>query len=328
MEKSKLKFKQCPLCNNPNLENMFPKEMMYGTRVEYTYSKCNKCVILFFNDNVDEDNDQYKDNYYSFRVNNTSIFERIRLSIYHLSVKGSLGKFLFLNAFFERLIDENSAKAISGIIENSKKVLDIGCGSGELLRSLSKIYPDKNFLGIDPFLTSDIVYSDSCKIYKKDIFSFNESNFDLIMLNHSFEHMESPLDILQQIYDRLAQNGIIVLRIPVCDSYLFNHFKEDWVQLDAPRHKYIFSNNSINFLLEKIGFNLVFNFSDSRPFSFIASKGYSKNLSIRENPYFKGRIRNFFNIYYQIAVLKARNQAKKINALNYGDQRVYYFIKK
>lgn len=328
MKNSELKFKECPLCNNPNLVHLFPKEMMYGTRIEYLYSKCNKCITLFYNDKLDEEKVLYTDNYYSFRKNKTSIFERIRYLIYQLSVKGSLNKWLFFNRFFESLIDENSAKAISGILENSKKVLDVGCGSGELLKSLSKIYPKKYFFGIDPFLSSDIIYSDSCKIYKNDLFSFNESNFDLIMLNHSFEHMDNPLEVFSQIYDKLSQNGIVVLRIPVCDSYLFNHFKEKWVQLDAPRHKFILSNNSINLLLEKIGFDLIYCFSDSRAFSFMASEGYNKNLSLRENSFFKGRIRNIFNIHYHLSVLKAKNQAKKINALNYGDQRVYYIKKK
>ena len=55
----------------------------------------------------------------------------------------------------------------------------------------------KNLYGIDPYLQEDNILHSEVNLRKIDIHEVYDF-FDLIMLNHSFEHMPDPLNVLKK----------------------------------------------------------------------------------------------------------------------------------
>lgn len=323
-----VKYNLCILCKSDNIQNFSVNEMMFGSRKPYTYSRCIECNTLFRNDCLASESDLYPTNYYSFREDRLNFKEIARKFLYKYSIAGSLNKLLFLNRFFSKIFDDKSALAIKGIIESSDKILDIGCGNGQLITALATIYRSKQFTGVDPYINRSIEKLSNCFLLKQTLFTLNDK-FDLIMMNHSFEHMSNSKNVLNHLSEILKPGGTIIIRIPVCDNFIYSKFQENWVQLDAPRHEVIFSENSLIRLLSETNLILVNSYSDSRPFSYIASEMFSRNIALTDSKsFFRSRFQNILNYKYWLKFNKANRITKRLNELNWGDQRVFLITHK
>jgi len=126
---------------------------------------------------------------------------------------------MYTNAKFEsRRISEDTDinsfhfKAIFDHIKevNPKSILDLGCGSGFLLRKIKQAYPHIELTGVDL----------SCKKEKNIIFkqsSINEffkfdskTSYDLILSCHTLEHCENPSSIVDNIKAYAKKSFIII----------------------------------------------------------------------------------------------------------------------
>lgn len=318
---------KCLICDSSMLNSLSPLEMMFGTRVSYKYVYCRNCDTVQFCDVEKESQNDYPENYYSFRETNVSLWERVRSSIYNTSVKGVFDKLFLFNRIAAKIFDEKSAYAVKGIIESSNSILDIGCGSGDLIYSFSKIFKDKKFVGLDSFIAKSKERSENCSILKEDVLN-HKNCYDLILLNHSFEHMDNPYNICSKLTELLNPGGIICIRIPVCDSFFYKKYGVNWVQLDAPRHKFIYSNKSFDILMKKSNLKVIHSYSDSKTFSYMASEMYKQNISLVDpESFFQNRIKQLFNFSYYKHIFKGKKIVERMNEMNFGDQRVYIIIR-
>jgi lambda repressor-like predicted transcriptional regulator len=73
------------------------------------------------------------------------------------------------------------------------------------------------------------------------------------MFHHSFEHMPDPLSVLQKTASILAPDGYCLVRVPVVDSFAWEHYREAWYQIDAPRHFFLHSRKSMGILARSAG---------------------------------------------------------------------------
>jgi hypothetical protein len=62
---------------------------------------------------------------------------------------------------------------------------------------------------------------------------------------------------LRRTHALLDAGGHCLLRVPTVSSWAWRHYGVDWVQLDAPRHLYLFARESITHLAAATGFELV-----------------------------------------------------------------------
>ena len=102
------------------------------------------------------------------------------------------------------------AKQIRRIIEKNsltpKRIYEIGCGAGEILRQLSKSYPNIEFFGYE---ISPQAF-ELCKKKTKNNLSFKlsdlleESNehFDIVMAIDVFEHVEDYFGFLRRLKEK------------------------------------------------------------------------------------------------------------------------------
>lgn len=120
------------------------------------------------------------------------------------------------------------------------RVLDIGCGSGTLLRRMRNA-GFRQLRGVDPFNREEIVEGDSLQISACGTEVLPRRSFDLIMMHHVLEHIPDPVHQIEEIVRLLAPGGTCIVRIPLADSDPWEMYREQWVELDAPRHFTLFS---------------------------------------------------------------------------------------
>jgi SAM-dependent methyltransferase len=197
------------------------------------------------------------------------------------------------------------------------RILDVGCGSGALLNFLQRA-GFESLAGIDPFLPEDVQVSPKVSVRKLRLDQVQEQ-FDLIMFHHVFEHVESGQETLRLCGQRLTAQGKILLRIPTADSDAWEQYRENWVQLDAPRHLFLHTRNSLGLLAKKAGMKVEKWLCDSTTFQFWGSELYRRNqplfdgngvATIPENHFSKAELKTF------------AARTKKANAQQRGDQVV------
>lgn len=318
---------RCRIClNKLNNKFIYPKEMMLGKLEKFEYLLCDNCGCLQICDVPKNLSDYYPSNYYSFEIVDEKFllkqprkFLRDSKNKYSIFKKGLLGKVLncfFSNSAYDFLSELN--------LTTESSILDVGSGNGMFLYGLKSI-GFNNILGIDPFLLNNIKYKNNLEIIKKSIFQINEK-FDLIILNHSFEHMLDHSKVLKKISQLLNSKGVCIVRTPTVDSHSWQFYKENWVQLDAPRHLIIHSLKSLKLLLKKHDMKIYDYYNDSTSFQFWGSEQYKKNIPLySEKSYLKNPLKSIFN-YADIQ--KFKKKSKSLNKNKKGDQAVYYIMNK
>jgi SAM-dependent methyltransferase len=316
----------CKICQNTK-ENSFivAKEMMFGTNESFEYLLCENCNCLQIIHPPLNMEAYYPTTYYAF--DQSPIIKKSFLSKFLAHRRNSY--FLFKNSilgyFLGKIHPNPPLELISKTnIKRDSTVLDIGCGSGHLLYSM-RLAGMKNILGADPYLSGEITYENGLKILKKDFSEIN-STWDLIMLHHVFEHMASPLEVLKQVYEKLNPGGKCMIRIPTTSSYAWQHYRENWVQLDAPRHFFLHSTESINILAEASGLEIEKILYDSAAFQFWGSEQYKKGIALMSDSSFLMNPEK--SIFSKEEMNDFKKQAKKLNNSNEGDQMTIYLRKK
>ncbi len=324
---------ECRICRSKIEGPPFSvKEMMFGTGKIYPYYKCPSCGCLQIEHPETNNENLYPVTYYSFNTYNISNIVRwMKELIIKYSVAASLGYHSLLSFLFANKNRDCGAHALKDKVKKNESILDIGCGDGSLIAALSRL-GYKQLTGIDPYLGADIIKADY-KLLKKNVEALkDDETYDVIMLHHSFEHVENPFEIMKHINRLLKSNGLCIIRIPVADSYACDFYKENWVQADAPRHIFLHSNKSMQAITAQNGLFVESIVDDATEFQFIGSEQYKRGICLNDQrsyyvpPYKK----TFFNKKHPFSksdIEKYKRQSVQLNKEGKGDQRIYYIKK-
>ena len=209
-----------------------------------------------------------------------------------------------------------------GLREDSR-VLEVGCGTGTLLYTLRTLGMT-HLLGVDEYLENDIEYPNGLKILRKSIDDVG-GTWDLVMFHHALEHMPEQAETLAAAAKLLSEDGMCLLRIPTVSSYAWEHYGVNWVQLDAPRHLYLHSVESLTRLAAKVGFRLEKLLYDSTDFQFWGSEQYARDIPLRsERSYLENPKRSIFSPQ---EIHTFRRRADDLNREERGDQAAFYLRK-
>lgn len=310
---------KCRICSHEAVlsETYSIREMMQGTGNVFNYFLCSECGCLQISE-LPENLNLYYQNYY------TTERKLVKLSFLK-KFAWNFRSFLSNYKIYSLLEKVNYNSILDWVrragISKLSKILDVGCGSGDILYEFHK-HGFRNLQGIDPNLDSDI-NNLGIDLFKKTIFE-TESKFDLIMFNHSFEHIWEQNETLERAKNLLKINGVILLRIPIINTAFYT-YKEKWVQIDAPRHFYLHSLKSINRLCSRHGLQIYQKYFDSSEFQFIGSEQYKQGIALNaDNSYLKNPKKSIFT---KKDIGHFKKDARQLNKAEKGDQ-VVLFIKR
>lgn len=204
------------------------------------------------------------------------------------SLKEKLYKFLqkFNLNYKYNILSKNSFR--------NAKVMDYGCGAGEFLKFIEE---DFETFGFEPNQNARTAAQQKTTKTKfiSNLDELENESLDVITLWHVFEHIENQDEMLNQFYDKLKKNGVLIIAVPNHTSYDGQKYKEFWAAYDVPRHIFHFSKsgmekffNNENWKLEKIKPLLL----DSYYISMLSEK-YKKSSIFWLKGFFFGSISNF-----------------------------------
>lgn len=151
-----------------------------------------------------------------------------------------------------RISIKRKMELINSFKSEEKTLLDIGCGTGDFLKTAQKhnweiigIEPNERARQIANSKTQNAVYS------AEHLKSLKENSFDVITLWHVLEHLPNLEKHTALFKHLLKPNGTLVVAVPNFKSYDAEYYKNIWAAYDVPRHLWHFSESAIERLFEK-----------------------------------------------------------------------------
>jgi hypothetical protein len=146
------------------------------------------------------------------------------------------------------------------------------------------------------------------------------------MFHHSFEHIADQKGTLDAVVRLLAPGGVCLIRVPVASSYAWEHYGVDWVQLDAPRHFFLHTEESLRRLAGDVGLEIAKVIYDSNAFQFLGSELYRRGIPLSSTAPSDVHARAEAFTRDELAAFGRR--ASDLNAEGRGDQAAFYMRKR
>lgn len=135
-----------------------------------------------------------------------------------------------------------------------RRLLDVGCGSGEFLQRMRSFGWET--VGVEP----DPVAAARARNAKLDVrdgqlvdAAFHADFFDAIVLSHVIEHVHDPVGLLRECARVLRPGGVLMVMTPNLESVGHRRFGADWRGLEPPRHLHLFSSRSLSACIREAG---------------------------------------------------------------------------
>ena len=136
--------------------------------------------------------------------------------------------------------------------------MDIGCGTGAFLGQFDKRKWKR--VGFEPDDEAREIAKTIQGLEVNDLSVLNnltDTKAEVITMWHVLEHVSTINEQLAKIKNLLTEDGILVIAVPMSNSYDANYYGKFWAAYDVPRHLYHFTKETLEQLLSKHGFNLV-----------------------------------------------------------------------
>ena len=317
----------CRICNNAGDNTVYvAREMQFGTREPFEYFQCAKCGCLQIAQAPCDLGRHYPKEYYSLTgpgaLPSQSCLKRF---LKRRRLKHFLGKRTVPGALLERVFGRPDVPAWFAKVgpEPHWRVLDVGCGAGLFLHTLW--YAGfSNLTGVDPYIDHDLDHGQGVRVFKADVTTIT-GPFDVVVLSHSFEHMANPEDVLRHVHRVLAPGRTAVIRMPLVPSYAWERYRTNWVELDAPRHLFLHSQQSMRLLAERVGLEIADVLFTSGAAQFWGSEQYARDIPLMDD---RSYARNpDSSLFSRDDIARFERMAEDLNRQGRGDQACFYLRK-
>jgi len=304
----------CRICGGPQGARHVAREMMYGTREAFGYFECASCGCLQITEIPTDLARFYPADYYSLDgglPKKPSLKRRLAAGWAYARDGGLLG-------WACHALKPNPEMRLLGDLGIAKDdpILDVGCGKGARVARLRQ-FGFARAEGIDPHLDADVVFEGGT-IARRATLDGVAGPYRLVMFHHSFEHLPDQHAAMAAARRLVAADGRVLLRVPTCSSAAWEIYGTDWVQLDAPRHLYLHSRESLKRLAAAHGLRVARMEDDSDGFQFWGSEQYRRDIPLT-SPEGHSKRRPLFAA---AELAGYDNRARELNAAGRGDQFV------
>ena len=226
----------CPICKKKNKNfSLHVKDYEYDLNTSSIYNQCKNCENIYRK--------------YPKKIN-----KKIEIKNYskynYLPLKGNIVYNLLKKTYAKYELKKIKESIDLNFFNKKKIILDIACGNGYLIREFAK---NKNYKchGIDAYINTKII--NNVKFIKSSFDNFKlikKIKPDLIIINNFIEHVED-LNKINKIIKLMKKDSHLIIITPNANSLARKAFSYYWSGYHAPRHKNIFSEQSINIFISK-----------------------------------------------------------------------------
>ncbi len=235
----------CIICDSDSKQNDPVLEKILGLKNPYRVKLCESCGMRWLSPRP-----------------TASVYSEIYSNQDYLSSVESYAELAKIRAPYFRARINRIKKCFSQ--NNRLNVLELGSATGEFINEALK--SGCNATGIE---LSEESRSIAKKLYNielinQDISELPNSKFDVIHMNHVFEHLLNPKEVLDECKRTLKKNGLLVIEIP---NQVYNDLDklkkllgvEKLPKFDAYslHHTYFFTPETIVQLFKKQGFEVI-----------------------------------------------------------------------
>lgn len=150
------------------------------------------------------------------------------------------------------------------------RLLDVGCGNGNLLRSFSRLHPSWTLAGseLNGKHKQVVKQIENVKAFYSCNVEYIPGQFDIVTMIHCLEHIVDPINFLRKLHDKINQKGFLLIEVP---DYEENSF--DLIIADHCTH---FDIEHMRLVLNAAGFDVLIAANDYIPkeLTFLARKSF------------------------------------------------------
>lgn len=312
----------CRVCGGVEGNTVYvARERMFGMGDEFEYMRCGTCGCQQIVTVPADLGKYYPPDYYSYAPTPMRGLRRAVTDLRNRSYFGRWGK-LSPGRLVAAVLPQPSLAAVAKVRpRRDARILDVGCGYGELLMELRSM-GFTQLTGIDPYTSAAAEHDDGLVIRKIALDELGDEKFDVIMMHHVFEHMPDPLGTLRIVARLLADGGVCIIRVPVAHSWASRHYGPLWFQHDAPRHLFLHTNESMRCAAGQAELIIAEVVYDSSEAQIWGSELYKKDVSLQSVA--RGVYGNPLRRFFSPTFVRYRAKARRLNRQKQGDQAAFY----
>lgn len=228
----------CDLCNSTEKKLLFQKQGLLCSRT-FCVVKCLDCGLIYTTPRLTPESTQmlYSKSYYG--------------TYNMLGASEDMNKEEMRNRKVRSILEIiNSARPLSKV----DKILDIGCGKGDLIRFLSR----DGYMAEGTEISSyayNCLKSEGLNVHHGDISQglLKGKKYDIIVSTSVIEHVYSPKKFLQSAYELLNERGIFLCTTDIAEYFLKKE-KSSWKELTPDVHIYYFGEETLKRYFRICGF--------------------------------------------------------------------------
>lgn len=249
-----LETPRCDLCGHPGQRKLFAvKDRRYKRPGTFDLVECESCTLRYVSPRpvASTIHAWYPDEYRAYRKVERSALDGVK-DFFDELWNAYLSRFLSDSYPIYFFAERAAQFARAG---QPPRILDVGCGSGYKLGYLQR-HGGWQTHGVDfnaQAVNNARAAGADAHLSTGDRLPFADDHFDAVMSWHSLEHHYSPKATIAEVMRVLRPGGYGIIAVPSGDSLGLRIFRSYWGPLEAPRHLYHFSTETLTRMMEEAG---------------------------------------------------------------------------
>lgn len=250
-------------------------DYLFGASGTWSLKRCRNaaCRMVWLDPMpIEEDIDKAYRTYYTHttRAVPTGLTGRIRQAVRSGYLQGKLGYSTGVGATWHRYLRFLAYiyPTGPGYIESETmflpapsfpaRLLDVGCGNGDLAIRMRSLGWDVEAIDVDPTAVRT-ARARGLDVHQGELRSqhYPSECFDAVTMAHVIEHVYDPRCLLREAHRILKPGGTLVLLTPNSESLGSHLYGRDWRGWESPRHLHVFNVDNMRATLEQSGLKQV-----------------------------------------------------------------------